>query len=110
MGSKLEAERQAELKRIALGSRKKEKDAEEKAKRAQKKLRHWKCSGQKDDAVRSNLVAQSRVLKERSVEIDREVRKEEKAVLENKVSGIRTIWKYGVHEGLRFQKRILDGE
>lgn len=102
---KLEAERQAELKRIALEAERKRKDAEEKAKKEREEAEALEMFGQKDDAVRSNLVAQAES-ERRSVEIDREVRKEEKAVLENKVSGIRTIWKYEVHEESKIPKEF----
>lgn len=102
---KLESERQAELKRIALEAEKKRKEAEEKAKKEREEAEALEMFGQKDDAVRSNLVAQAES-ERRSVEIDREVRKEEKAVLENKVSGIRTIWKYEIHEESKIPKEF----
>lgn len=56
---KLESERQAELKRIALEAEKKRKEADEQAKKDKEEAEALAMFGQSNDAVRSSLVAEA---------------------------------------------------
>lgn len=94
---KLEAERQAELKRIAIEREQKEKEAREAAAKQREEAEAMALFGPTSEATRASLVAEAEA--ERiNTHIAKEARKEEKAVMDNKVSGIRSVWKFEITE------------
>lgn len=103
---KLEAERQAELKRIQVEREQKEKEARESAAKQREEAEAMALFGPTQDSTRASLVAEAEA--ERiSTNIAKESRKEEKAVMENKVSGIRTVWKFEVTDDLAVPREFL---
>lgn len=92
---KLEAERQAELKRIQIEREQKEREAREAAAKAKEEAEAMALFGPTSEATRASLVAEAEA--ERiNTHIAKEARKEEKAVMDNKVSGIRSVWKFEI--------------
>lgn len=94
---KLESERQAELKRIQIEREQKEKEAREAAAKQREEAEAMALFGSTADSKRASLVADAEAERV-TTHIAKEARKEEKAVMENKVSGIRSIWKFEVTE------------
>jgi len=94
---RLEAERQADLKRIQVEREQKEIEARKLAEESKKEAEAMAIFGPTEDATRAGLVADAEA-ERLTADIAKEARKEEKAVMENKVSGIRSIWKFEVTE------------
>ncbi len=103
---KLEAERQAELKRIQVEREQKEKEAREAAAKQREEAEAMELFGPTQDSTRAKLVAEAETERQ-FTHIDKEARKEEKAVMENKVSGIRSIWKFEITDDLAVPREFL---
>lgn len=103
---KLEAERQAELKRIQEEARKREEEARKEALKAKEEAEALAMFGDGNEATRQSLVADAEA-ERKQTQIAKEAKKEEKAALDNKVSGIRTIWKFEVTDASKVPAQFM---
>ena len=103
---KLEAERQAELKRIQIEREQKEREAREAAAKAKEEAEAMALFGPTSESTRAGLVAEAEAERV-TTHIAKEARKEEKAVMENKVSGIRVVWKFEVTDPSKVPTEFL---
>lgn len=94
---KLEAVRQAELVKIQQEAKRREEEAKKAAALAKEEAEAAALFSAPEESTRATLVADA-VAERATEQIAKEAKKEEKAVMENKVSGIRTIWKFEVIE------------
>ena len=83
--------------KIQQEAKKREEEAKKAAALAKEEAEAAALFSTPEDSTRANLVADA-VAERATEQIAKEAKKEEKAVMENKVSGIRSIWKFEVVE------------